>query len=76
MFKLGFKDPNFIGLFEQINAEYQMANAGINEIEELINSAKAGALNFESDFLYIFNKIPDYFHRMSIFIAKMLHDGS
>lgn len=76
VFKLGFKDPNFIGLFEQINAEYQMANAGINEIEELINSAKTGALNFESDLLYIFNKIPDYFHRMSIFIAKMLHDGS
>ena len=76
IFKLGIKNPNFIGMFEQINAEYQMANAGVNEIEELINGVKTGVLNFESDILYIFNKIPDYFHRMGIFIAKMLHDGS
>ena len=76
IFKLGLHNPNFIGMFEQINAEYQMANAGVSEIENLIAGVKTGVLNFDSDILYICNKIPDYFHRMGIFIAKMLHDGS
>lgn len=64
-----------ITLLDAINAEYGMANADVDSIKDLLNQSKSGVLNFSSDTMYIFNRIPDAYHRMGILIAQMLHDG-
>ena len=64
-----------ISLLDSINVEYGMANADVDSIKELLNQSKSGVLNMNSDSLYIFNKIPDAYHRMGILIAQMIHDG-
>ena len=35
-----------------------MANAGMNEVAEILNQSKTGIKNFNSDKMYIFNRIP------------------
>lgn len=76
IFKLSVKNPNLITLLDLINADYRMANADVESMQDLISQSKTGLLNFGSDDLYIFNKIPDAYHRLGILIAKMLNDGS
>lgn len=76
IFQLSAKNPNLITLLDLVNADYRMANADVEGVEELISQSKSGFLNFGSDSLYIFNRIPDSFHRLGLLIAKMLHDGS
>lgn len=75
VFKLSLKDPNMVTLLDAVNAEYGMANADVDSIKDLLNQSKSGVLNFGSDTMYIFNRIPDAYHRMGILIAQMLHDG-
>lgn len=75
VFKLSIKNPNLITLLDAVNAEYGMVNADVDGIKELLNKSQSGVLNWGSDSLYIFNRIPDAYHRMGILIAQMLHDG-
>ena len=73
--KLSINDPNLITLLDTLNVDYGMANAGMNEVAEILNQSKTGIKNFNSDKMYIFNRIPDSYHRLGILIAKMIHDG-
>lgn len=76
IFQMSAKNPNLITLLDLVNADYRMANADVDGVEDLLSQSKSGFLNFGSDTLYIFNKIPDSFHRLGLLIAKMIHDGS
>ena len=62
-------------MLDTLNVDYGMANAGMNEVAEILNQSKTGVKNFSSDKLYIFNRVPDAYHRLGILIAKMIHDG-
>ena len=73
--KLSINDPNLITMLDTLNVDYGMANAGMNEVAEILNQSKTGVKNFSSDKLYIFNRVPDAYHRLGILIAKMIHDG-
>ena len=64
-----------MSLLDCVNAEYGMANVDISGIKELLKMTKTGIKNFSSDALYIFNRIPDSYHRLGILIAQMIHDG-
>lgn len=64
-----------MSLLDCVNAEYGMANVDISGIKELLKMTKTGIKNFSSDTLYIFNRIPDSYHRLGILIAQMIHDG-
>lgn len=75
IFKLSWKNPNIMSLLDCINAEYGMANVDIEGIKQLLSQTKTGLRNFNSDTLYICNRIPDSYHRLGILIAQMIHDG-
>lgn len=70
--------PNSIGkttLLEYLNWDYGMANADADSIYRELNKGNTGILNFKSENLFIAQRSPDMLHRMTILIAKMLHDG-
>lgn len=70
--------PNFIvnvTKIERINEFYRMANMSITEIPEQVKINKTGAMASFSRFISWALTAPDYWNRMSIFIAQMIHDG-
>ena len=75
IFKESFNDPNIVTLIDALNIEYGMANADMHQIQDRLSSSRTGIKNFDSDALYICNKIPDAYHRLGLLIAKMIHDG-
>lgn len=75
VFKDSWKDPNSVTMLDALNVDYGMANADANLIKERLSSSQTGIKNFDSDALYIFNRIPDSYHRLGLLIAKMIHDG-
>lgn len=75
IFKDSLHNPNDVTLLDLMNITYGMANADILQIQERLSMSQVGALNFGSDQMFIFNKIPDIYHRMGILIAIMMEDG-
>lgn len=69
------KNANTLTLVDALNVEYGMANADPKQVQERLRQSKNGALNFNSDMLYVCNKIPDTYHRMGFLLAKMKADG-
>lgn len=65
-----------VTLIEAINQRFRMANMDMNMIAERMMSDKSGLLNFKDRALFWFSTSPDYFNRMSMLIAKMIHDGT
>lgn len=61
---------------EMLNEFYRMANMSITEIPEQVTSNKTGVMASFSRFLSWALTAPDYWNRMSIFIAQMIHDGT
>lgn len=70
--------PNFImniTKIELLNEYYRFSNMSINEIPEQITSNKTGIFAFGNRFMSWSLVAPDYFNRMTMFIAQMIHDG-
>lgn len=70
-------EPNkdTFALNEAINLEMRFANQDLNHIVDRKKVDKFG-LNFLGQNMYWCNTAPDYVNRMSLLIAKMIHDGS
>lgn len=71
--------PNFImniTKIELLNEYYRFSNMSINEIPEQVTSNKTGIFAFGNRFMSWSLVAPDYFNRMTMFIAQMIHDGS
>lgn len=75
VFKESLNNPNAITLLDLLNIKYQMANADIQQLQERLSMSKTGIKNFGSSQLFIFNQIPDIYHRMGILISIMMQDG-
>ena len=70
--------PKSIGkitLLEYMNWQYGMANSDADQLHREMSLSKMGILNFDSNQLYMFSRAPDMLHRMTILVAKMMHDG-
>lgn len=69
------KDINLCTLCDALNVDYGMANADPHQVRERLSQSKSGWKNFNSDTLYVFNRVPDTFHRLGLLVAKMIHEG-
>lgn len=77
IFKEAVKNINTLNIIDSLNLDYGMIDGDFYSMKKTLEvSSKYGIKNFDSDSLYIFNKIPDSYHRMGLLIAKMIHDGS
>lgn len=63
-------------LIDRLNAYYRFANMDVNTIAKKLQSDRRGLFKGTGRYMYMFNTIPDYYNRLSIFLAKMIHDGS
>lgn len=70
-----FKSASTITAIEEINALYGINNMDINRLVENMSRNNGGLFGFKSGAMYWFSYAPDYFNRMTIFIAQMKHDG-
>lgn len=64
-----------ITLIEELNRIFRMQNMDSNRIAQELMSDKSGLLNMKDRLLFWFATAPDYFNRMSMLIAQMIHDG-
>lgn len=55
---------------------YGIANMDLNTIVNKTKTDRQGLFKFFSDNMYWFNNAPDYVNRMTLFVAKMIHDGT
>lgn len=52
-----------------------MANMDADMVQKELSESRMGVKNFNSDMLYVCNRAPDFYHRMGLLLAKMIHDG-
>ena len=63
-------------LIDRLNHHYRFANMDTNTIAQKLQTDRRGLLRGTGRYMYMCNTIPDYYNRLSIFLAKMIHDGS
>ena len=63
-------------LLDMINNYYGFANMDTNTISKKMQTNRRGLFMGLNRWMYASNTIPDYYNRLSLFIAKMIHDGS
>lgn len=64
-----------ISLLQQLNYIYGMANASVSEIADNMRSNSLGLRNWNENTLFLNTTAPDFQHRMTILVAKMMADG-
>ena len=65
-----------INLIDMINSRYMMSFRDINLLAEQSMVGQNGIFTFRSEQMYMANQIADFQNRMSLFLAKMIEDGS
>jgi hypothetical protein len=63
-------------LIDRLNHYYRFANMDINTVAKKLQTDRSGVLKGLGRYMYMCNTVPDYYNRLSIFLAKMIHDGS
>lgn len=63
-------------LIDGINNYYAFANMDINTISKKLQTSRRGAALGIGRWMYMTSTLPDYYNRLSLFLAKMIHDGS
>lgn len=61
---------------ESLNWLYRIANMDANVVSQRTIADRWGFMNAGGDIAYYTNTRPDWYSRMSIFVAKMIEDGS
>lgn len=62
-------------LCESLNKLYGIANEDISTISDKAATSRFGVLANLSKYAYLANSAPDYFNRLTLFVAKMMEDG-
>ena len=62
-------------LCETLNKIYGIANEDISQTVNNSINGRHGVLSNFSKYMYLFNSVPDYFNRLTLFVAKMMEDG-
>ena len=57
-----------------LNKIYGIANEDLNTISKNNSLSRTGIKHGVSKYMYIFSSCPDFFNRMTLFIAKMIED--
>ena len=68
-------NPSGISMVQQLNAIYGMANYSLGNVANQRRTNWLNINNWGKDTLFVGCSAPDYQHRMSILIAKMIDDG-
>ena len=68
-------NPSGISMVQQLNAIYGMANYSLGNVANQRRTNWLNINNWGKDTLFVGCSAPDYQHRMSILIAKMMDDG-
>lgn len=68
-------DMASLTLCETLNKTYGIANEDISQIVNTTMTNRHGVLANVSKYMYIFSSAPDYFNRLTLFVAKMMEDG-
>lgn len=71
----GDTDMASFTLCETLNKIYGIANEDISQTVNNSINGRHGVLSNFSKYMYLFNSVPDYFNRLTLFIAKMMEDG-
>ena len=69
------QSPVDFTIVDNLNIRYGIANMDINGIVKKSKTDRLGIFKFFSDNLYWMNSAPDYVNRLTLFVAKMIHDG-
>lgn len=75
VFKDSMKNLDSMTMFNQFNVKYGFSNFDAARVAERLKSSRYGILNGEN-WLYWTLRAPDYLNRMTLFIAKLHHDGA
>ena len=70
------KFANEHNLIDKLNHYYRFANMDVNSISKKLQTDRRGLFRGLGRYMYMCNTIPDYYNRLSILLAKMIHDGS
>jgi hypothetical protein len=60
---------------DEINEMFQLMDMSLHRVVQKKRSSYRSIPEAMDDRLFVFSKMPDYFHRMSVFVAQMIHDG-
>lgn len=71
----GEEDLASFTMIQLLNKKYGMANEDLNNISKNNSLSRTGMKHGLTKYMYIFSSAPDFFNRMSLFIAKMIEDG-
>lgn len=71
----GNQDMASYTLCESINKLYAVANEDISRVVDNSVNSRLGMLANLSKWMYLANSAPDYFNRLTLFVAKMMEDG-
>ena len=63
-------------LIDVINNTYGFANRDVNTLPKKMQTNRRGIMLGLSPWMYSMNTMPDYYNRLALFLAKMIHDGS
>ena len=69
------KNFSSVSFLQQLNAVYQMANQSVTQIANQRRVNWLNVKNWQRDTLFITATAPDFMHRVSILVAKMMGDG-
>lgn len=77
--KLATIDKKFArewNMIDGINNEYGFANRDVNSLAPRLQSNRRGLHMGLGPWMYTMNTVPDYYNRLALLLAKMIHDGS
>lgn len=69
------KNISGVSLLQQLNRIYKMANQSIGSIAQNMRVNWLNIKNWNEDTLFLTATAPDFLHRVSILVAKMMGDG-
>lgn len=72
--KNAFTNVRSINLISKLNIKYRISNVDVARIQEVLATGRAGIDNWEN-WAYATMRRPDFVNRMTLFVAKMIHDG-
>lgn len=74
VFKEGVTDLSMMNKLNQFNIKYGFSNFDAANVAERLKSGRTGLMNIDN-MLYWTLRAPDYLNRMTLFTAKLHHDG-
>lgn len=63
-------------LIDKLNTTYGIANMDVNMLAQKLQTDRRGIFRGLGRLMYASNTLPDFYNRLSLFLAKMIADGS